>query len=447
MKLNYKKHERGLTIKIKDRKFSLIYPEKVWQSYPREIKGFLVDNLVHLLTINFPLVAGIKKIEYNTSFPLFKTFFHRLVIKSLPHAVEDYDIPTDEIIKQFLSIGYEFKNLKIKMNSYYPEVKERATVLLSCGKDSLLSLAVCDEIKLSPISVYVNDTVSPTENKLKIEFGRKISKKFNLKFFVVRNEIEKLNDFEFWNKDESCIGYTHMVTGFCFMALPFTHHFKSKYIVIGNQQDMNFNFYNKDGFLTYPSFDQTKKWMKQQDIMMNSMTSGKVKVMSVIEPLTNIAITRILGKRYEEFSKYQVSCDSLDASDEKRWCHECSKCARTSIFMKANGLDTKSIGLKNNLLDKKHKELYCLFNGKETDCYEKSKESRDEQLLAFYMAHRNKERGYLIDLFKKRFLEEAKSKEDYLFKKFFSLHKSVTMPKKIKNRVFGIFREEMTDLL
>ncbi len=209
---------------------------------------------------------------------------------------------------------------------------------------------------------------------------------------------------------------------------------------------MNFSFYNKDGFLTYPAFDQTTIWTKQQDIMMKIMTSGKVTVMSVIEPLTNIAITTILHKRYKKFGKYEVSCDFLNTTSEKRWCHNCSKCARLSIFMKANRIDTKIIGLKDNLLSKKHKKLYCLFDGKEVDCYEKSREARDQQLLAFYMAYKNKEKGYLIDLFKKKFLKEAKSREDYLFKKFFSIYESVTIPNKIKNKVFSIFREELSDI-
>jgi len=114
MKINCKKNERGFTLKLKDEEFSLTYPKEVWQAYPKEVKNFLIDNLVHLLTINFPLIAGIKKLKYNTSSPLFKTFFHTVVINSLPHAVEDYDIVTDNIIRKFLNINYEFKDFKIK---------------------------------------------------------------------------------------------------------------------------------------------------------------------------------------------------------------------------------------------------------------------------------------------------------------------------------------------
>ncbi len=446
MKLICKNYERGLKVKFKDRIFFLRYPKEIWENYPADIKNILVDNLVHLLTINLPLMSGIKKLKYNTSTPLFRSFFHTVVINSLPAAVHDYDIVTGKIIKQFLNINYEFKDYNIKIPSHSYETDERAIVLSSFGKDSLLSLGICNEIGLDPVTVYINDTVSSPENQIKLKFGRKISKKFNFKYHTVRNEIEKLNDFEFWGKDESCIGYTHMMSGFSLITLPFAYYYKTKYIVLGNQQNMNYGFRNKDGFLTYPSFDQTRLWMKQQDIMIKMLASENTHIMSVIEPLTNIAITKILHTRYKELGKYQISCDLLDKFHKTRWCSSCSKCARLSIFMKANNVDTKSVGLRSNLLDKKHKKLYCLFDGKERDVYEKSKEARDEQLLAFYMAYRNNHKGYLINLFKRTFLKEAKEREDALSKKFFSIHKSVTMPKNIKKNVLAIFKEELKNL-
>jgi len=447
MELNCKKTSDGLVVKCRKRNFSLCYPKKIWQSYPDNVKDVLFDNLAHLLTINIPLVAGIKKLKYNTPNPLFKSFFNAVVINSLPGAVEDYNIQTESIVKQFLNTDYEFDGFEVKLPFYDFDLKEKAVAPLSCGKDSLLTLAVCNEVGLNPVAVYINDTVSPSENKIKIRFCKNLCKKSRIEFHLVKNEIEKLNDFVYWRKNESCIGYTHMVTGFCLIALPFSHFYRAKYLIVGNQRDMEFRFYNKDNFLTWPSFDQTKIWMKEQDKLIKLMTGGKASIVSVIEPLTNIAIVRILHKRYGEFGKYEVSCDCLDNSKEKRWCHNCSKCARLSIFMKANKIDTKIIGFKNNLLVKKYKNFYCLFNGKNIDCYEKSKEARDEQLLAFYMAYKNGEKGYLIDLFKKKFLKEAKSREDELFKRFFSIHKPTTIPKNIKEKIFSIYREELRDFL
>lgn len=446
MELKFKETFNGLEVTCEKGKYKLSYPKEIWKSYPNGVKEVLIDNLAHLLTINIPLIAGIKKLEYNTSNPLFKTFFDTVVINGLPAVVEDYKIKTEDIIKQFLNTDYEFDCSETKFPSYNFEPEEKVVVSLSCGKDSLLSLAVCNEIGLSPTCVYVNDTVSPSENKIKIKFGNKLCKENDIEFHVVRNEIEKLNDFESWRKKETCVGYTHMVTGFCLIALPFLHYSRSKYIVIGNQRNMEFKFCNKDGFFTYPSFDQSIEWMKEQDKMIKTMTDRKAGIVSVIEPLTNIAIIRILNKRYGKFAKYEISCDSLDGSREKRWCHNCSKCARLSLMIKGNKTDVKTVGFKKNLLNKGNIDLYCLFGGKKVSSYEKSMEARDEQLLAFYMAYRNGEKGYLIDLFKEKFLEEAKSREDELIKRFFSIQDSVTMPRNIKKSVFSIYKEELRDL-
>ncbi len=449
LNINFGITKDGIVANLNKKQFFLIYPAGIWGAYPEKTKAALFDNLAHLLTINAPLVAGAKKVKYNTAKPIFKPFFDEVVRKSLPHAVEDYARPTEEILKQFSEIKYEFSGEPDKKFTHEKDLEpsEKSISPLSFGKDSLTSLGVCAEIGLEPTAIYINDTVSPRENKLKLNRAKKFSKRFGINIFIVRNELEQLNDFEFWETDETCIGYTHMVTGFCFISLPFVHKFGAKYIILGNQQDMNFSFKNKNGFMTYPSFDQTSEWMLKQNKMIKEATGNRTAVMSVIEPVTNIALTKILHMRYPKFGKYQVSCDCLDASDEKRWCHNCNKCARNVLFMKAFGIDPKRVGLRNMLLDKKNKKLFSLFGGKDVDCYEKSKEARDQQLLAFLMAHENGERGRLIEIFKNKFLEEAKERENELRKKFFSVFKSKTMPKKIERAVSSIYKEELSDFV
>lgn len=434
----------GISLKFRGRSFKLTYPKEIWKSYPNEIKGVLIDNLAHLLTINLPIIADIGNLKYNTPPPFFRFLFYSMVVIGIPSAVESYRIPTDKALKRFMRINYEFKNLDVKIPSFEQTTERRAIVPFSFGKDSLLTLAVCKEIGLDPVPVYINDTVSPKENRLKIITSRKLFKEFGIKTEHVKNEIEQLNDFEFFGKPETCLGYTHMVTGFCFISLPFANHYKAKYIVIGNQQDMNFSFVNKDGFLTIPSPDQSHMWMMQQDNVTRLMTNDSVRVTSVIQPLTNIAIMKVLHNRYGEYGKYQISCDCLDPSDEERWCHACVKCARLFLFMKANGIDVKRVGFKTDLFQEKYRDLFSLFNGKETDNYEKSEEAKEQQLLAFYMALKNGEKGDLIEKFKEAFLDEAKRREDELHKKFFSIHDVSSIPAEIRDDVVRVYKEELS---
>lgn len=453
MKIECRKNRKGLTLIISDgelkgRKFSLVYSGNIWQNYPPTAKGFITDNLAHLMTITAPLVAETNELKLNTSMPLFKPFFDSVILKSIPHAVDDYrHLSTNKVIEQFLNTKYEFADGQTKKFKYDASVRpdERAVVALSFGKDSLLTLAVCNEIGLEPTIVYIDDTVSPSENRIKKRFTKKIAKEFGLQGIIIRNEIEKINDFETWNKEESLLGYMHMVDAFIFISLPIAHYYKSKYIVIGSEHNLDFRFINKDGFVTSPSYDQTREWMAQQNRMMKMM-GGKQKVVSVIEPITSLAIVRVFCARYPEFAKYMVSCDSLDASDEPRWCNNCSMCAQISLFMLAGGFDSKSVGIRRKFLNKGDEKFYAPFGmNEEIDIYDKGPDQRDQQLLAFLLAIENGARGYVIDKFKKELMNEAKSREDELRKKFFSVHKSTTMPKHIKKKVFSIYKEELSN--
>ena len=432
--------KEGINISFRNKNYNLVYPEKIWKSYPN--KNVLIRNLTPLATLSLPLMLNIKKVYYNAPKPFFQKQFKKLLLKDLPSSTYDNKQDAIKLAKKFLEIKYEFEQTKLKERNmkYNKPQKPRAIIPLSFGKDSLLSLAVSREIGLNPVSIYIDDTISPTENKLKLAQGKKLAKEFKQKHYVVINNIEKLNDFETWNKPETSFNYSHMATGFCFIALPFVYYHNAKYIILGNEQDMNFSFRSIQNTLTWPAYDQTSEWQQEQDKMIKKLTANKTGVTSVIRPLTNIAIVKILYSRYPNLAKYEVSCDCLDVSKEKRWCHTCNKCARLFLFMKAFGINTKKIGLRN-MFKKKHKKLYCLFNGKEVDRYEKSQEAREQQLLAFLLAYRQKARGYLIELFKKKFFKEALAKEQELRKKYFKLWPA-QMPRELKE-VLSIYREEL----
>ena len=440
--LFFKEATRGLILECRSRKYRLDYPSRIWKGYPRGAKDVLVDNLAHLLTINLPLISGAETVRYNTAVPVFKPAYDSMVIEGIPGSVEPYPEDTAEVIRRFLNINYIFENNEAKHPTAKGKSRERAVVAMSCGKDSLLSLAVCHELGLEPVPVYINDTVSPAENRIKQKFLKKLAADFGFDLHIVKNEIEQINDFETWGKDESCLGYMHMMTGFALILLPFAHYYKARYIILGNQQNMNFGFLNKDGYWTWPSFDQTHYWTKRQDTMARVLTGGATHVCSVIEPLTNLAIMRVLLHEYPGFAKYMVSCDSLDASDETRWCHDCSKCARLQMLTRAAGSNIRHIGFHHDMLQKKHRKFYCLFDGEEVDHYERSAEARDEQLFAFFLAWQNGASGPLMVEFEKDLLTEAMEREEELQKRFFTFYHPFAIPARLRKRVLNFYERE-----
>lgn len=447
-KILTKQTEKGIQIFFRNKSYELSYPKKIWCSYPHK-KDF-INNFVPLVTLSLPLMLRIKKIYYNTARPFFEEKFRQLMLKDLPSSTYDYNQNAVELAKNFLKIKYFFeardgyKSQANEKTKNKENEEHKAIVSLSFGKDSLLSFALAKEIGLEPISLYINDTVSPSENTLKLKMGRRFAKEFKQTHYVVTNNIERLNDYDEWNTPETSINYVHMVTGFCFIALPFVSYHNLIYIVVGNEQNMNFGFRSKQNKLTYPSYDQTSQWQAEQNKMIKKMTANKTKVISLIRPLTSLAIIKILHSRYPEIAKYEISCDSLDCSNEKRWCHACNKCARLFLFMKAFGINTKSVRLRN-MFEKKHKKFFCLFKGKKVDRYDQSTEAREQQLLAFLLATRNDAKGYLIDYFKKHYLKEALEKEEQLRKKYFRLWPA-KIPSKLKAKVLSIYKEEFNQL-
>ncbi|UCD20563.1 MAG: hypothetical protein JSW08_02170 [archaeon] len=443
-KIEAKPSSEGILIKFKKRRYGLQYPKEIWKNYPH--KKELIENYVPLVTISLPLILKLKKIHYNLPQSAFHGKFKELMIKDIPSATYDYKKQdAAKLIKHFLDVKFNFegKSKKIKTNKQIKKPFHEAVIPFSLGKDSLTTLAVSREIGLNPVSVYVNDTVSQKENKLKLESGKRLAKELKQKHFVVMNNIEKLNDFDTWNKPETSFNYSHMITGFCFIALPFVHHFNSDYIILGNQQDMNFTFQDNQ-YTIYPAFDQHKDWKKEQNKIISKFTGKNIAITSVIEPLTNISIMKVLHKRYPKIAKYQISCDCLNTSGDKRWCNQCNKCARLSLWMTAFGVDKSKLGLRN-LFQKKHKKLYSLFNGKEVDRYEKSIQAKEQQLLGFLLAIEHGAKGYLVDYFKRYYLKQALEKEGYLRKKYFKIWPS-SLPLKIKQKVHSIYKEELADL-
>jgi len=427
---------------LKKNSFPLVY-DKAWDNFP--YKKQLIKELIPLLTISLPLTADAKKISYNTGKPEFLDDYKDIFLKSLPGANFDYRLDLNKLIEDFNNIEFAFSEEADEPNQKDFQTEEKAIIPLSCGKDSLLTLAMAKEIGLEPLIVYVNDTVVPQENVYKAEMVKKIADELKLDSSLITNEVEQLNDFEFWNKPETCFCYSHMLTGFCFISLPLAYNHKAKYILLGNQKDMDFSFF-QDNTHYFPSYDQSTENETKQNKMISKFTDNNVAVHSLIKPLTNISIVKILFERFPEIAKHEFSCDCLTHSNEDRWCYSCNKCARLSLLMLANKIDPKAAGFEKNLLVKGNEKLYSLFQGKEVDIYEKSKEARDQQLLAFYMAHKNDVKGGLIEVFKEKFLDEAREREDELYKKFFKIYPS-ELPPGIKNKVESIYKEQLSEYI
>ena len=437
------------------RRYPLEWPAGIWKKLPARFREVLADNLAHLLTLDTPLVAHAEGVRLNRPRPCFWSEYRTAALGGIPAAVESYPRErTSATLARFRALRYEFDRDLPRMPSarVWP-TRPRVVVLFSSGKDSLATLGLAREMGLDPVAVYVDDTVSPGENRLKRERVARL-RAMGFPAQIVTNRVEQLNDFARWDGRETCLGYLHMVTSFALIALPVARAFRARYIALGNEQDLSFTFTNKDGFLTYPSFDQTSGWTMQLDLMTRTLTGGAVRTMSLIEPLTGFAVMKTLVERYPELAALEASCDALDSCDEPRWCADCSKCATVWIYLLALGVDPASVGLKRGFASARDARFFALFGpstsrraaslssgGADTDHYERTTESKEQQELAFHLAVERGLAGPLARRFTSRFPDGIR--RDELLAKYLALRPPSTVPPELRDGLMRILRDAM----
>lgn len=445
MKVSYSKNKRGITIKVNNSTFGISYPPQIWKNFISEPNSrSWIDNITYARTVGLGLNKDNTNLDFNFPVPVLKTFFDISMFYDIPRIMDEDKIELKHIMKNIFNSKMSFNGYDVELPKFEGTLKEDAIIAASFGKDSLLSYGLAKEIGLNPKLVFVDDKYNDAESNLKREIMKKFSKEVD-DVFLIEDETDRFYDKKNLNKDDLSSCSTNAMNLYTMMLLPFNFFFKSKYIVLGNEQNLNDYFIDKNGIICYPSPDQTSDWIKQQEIFIRMLSSNKAKVVSLIEPLYNIAEMKILHNRYKNVGKYQMSCmlEGIKIS-KSHWCGECAGCCKAFLFFKALNIDPIKYSFTDDLFKKEYRIYYPLFSKKGARIYEKPPRVRDEQLFSFYLAYKNKAEGYLINEFKRKFLREAKKREDELYKTFYSIHKSVTTPNKIKGRLMSIFKEELS---
>ncbi len=448
IKINSKILKNGLRVKFNKKNYDIKYEKGIWEKVSDENKLFLLDNLAFASTFHLPLYFDEDSVKYNTNEPLLKTFFKDNVLGDIPNfsSIEKKD--TNKVIRQFYNLEYYFKDINARLPNFDNNFNNDVLINFTFGKDSLLTFGICKEIGLKTNLTYFFASEKEVEFKIKKFFAKSFSKKFNQKIFMTKNLVEYLNVAEYVEaKTNLEWGYSNQLAEYALACLPLNVETGSRFILFGNEKSCNDYYINDDGYKTYPSFEQSIKSMINMNNMIRFVTNGKVSVFSIVEPLNDIAIMKILHNRYPDIAKYQFSCFPDNTNYNGRWCYSCTKCARIYLFFKAIGVDPKIVGFEKDLFRKEFLNNFSLFNGKTENslAYDYSGLGRDEQLFAFYLAYKRGQKGKAIDVFKKNYLSEAKQREDELFKEFFGVFKPVTIPKEIRNRVLSIFKEELSN--
>jgi len=453
--ISYKINRDNFQIKISGcSEYSVNYPVGILSNLRRRAKEILLDNFIYTRT--FPLILlnnnNNNTLLYKISEPLLKDFINYGLLKDLPRISDSAKIETKRLIENFNesqkngSVIFKKPNRTEKILPLKETSEKLAVLSLSFGKDSLLSYGISREIGLDIYPVFINDMgkYNPNEFEIKKKIAELFSKEQKPVFILLDETDNLFRSKEMKEKIEELDGTNAMLT-FALELTPLAYSHGAKYIIFGNERNLSNYFINKEGFRVYPSYDQSSIYMKRENQHLKKLTDGNIQILSLVEPIYNIAEMKILYHRYPELLKYVMSCSSKKLSNEK-WCYRCPMCAKAFLYSVAVGGDPKKMGFRKNLFEMKYKNLYPVFTSEIERVYEKPPRVKEEESLAFYLALRNGQKGELIDLFKQKYLKRVEKKEKELREKYFGIHPSQILPPELKDKVLRIYEEELKEL-
>lgn len=446
--ITLKRKSNGFNVFFRNKKYPVDYQKKYWNALSPEMKGFFSENMTYLSTMHLNQMLGIKELKFNFKNPFLASYFYRAFFKHAPFSADSGNRTTAFFMKGFLNNDYTYERgddfTVPRMNEAKPSMD--AVINFTFGKDSLITAAIANELDMDYILSFMISADYPLEYKYRKPMMKRFSKEFKKEIVTIYDGTAKMHNEKYWRIKYNEWNIGHLITFLAMVQVPLITHYKAKYIFLGNENDCSLNYINKDGYRSYPVYDQSAEWMMELKKIMGLITPTRCNVASLVEPLSDLGIMHILHNRYSDMSKYQMSCfpDDSYGGKDNYWCHHCTKCARIFILAKALGFDPKRFGIKDEMLSIRHKHYFSAFGAsKSASAYDMSGVGRDEQLYAFYLAYKKGATGYLIDLFRKKYLARVKEREDELYKKFFTVRDSITLPKKLKRQVESIFNEEL----
>ncbi|MCX6785369.1 MAG: hypothetical protein NTZ18_00775 [Candidatus Komeilibacteria bacterium] len=449
--IKFKLEANGFQVKVfSGKKYFIKYPPDIFSHFPEKGKKFLLANFIYARTRSLALQADYF-LNYQTAKPYLKNFIDWGITGDLGRIADLNDLPTEALLKKFRSsqnnLAFAAGQSVSRLPIFNRSLANQAIVAMSFGKDSLLSYGLAKEIGLKLTLAADLDKQNYTAtawqhrtaifNSFQLQEQQKLHGFYdNVDTLLVNHRIAKpLDDLE---------GLNGMLA-FYLEFMPMAYHFRTQYLIFGNEQNLNDCYINKSGYKSYPSFDQSSAYVKKFNQHLGKLTGNKLQIVSLVEPLYNLAEMKILFGRYPHLAKYIMSCYPRQIYPG-RWCHHCAMCAKAFLYAAASGGDPKTMKMARPMFSAKDREFYPLFAKTITRPYEKPVAVREEQLLAFLLAYQNGWRGYLMDLFAKKYLAAAKRKEKFLRQKFFGLHPAPNLPVNIKNKVLTIYHQELDNL-
>jgi creatinine amidohydrolase/Fe(II)-dependent formamide hydrolase-like protein len=230
--------------------------------------------------------------------------------------------------------------------------RDRHAILSSGGKDSLLTFGLIDEMGFEAYPIFINEsgrhwfTALNAYNHFKENIpntGRVWTNSDRVFAWMLRHMPFIRQDFSRIRSDEYPIRLW-TVAVFLFGALPLLRKHKVARLLIGDEFDTSRRASYK-GITHYDGLYDQSRYFDNALSRYFLRKGWNINQFSIVRPLSEMLIQKMLTQRYPHLQEHQVSCHAAHKEDNRiRPCGRCEKCRRIVGMFKAIDADPTRCG-------------------------------------------------------------------------------------------------------
>lgn len=270
--------------------------------------------------------------------------------------------------KKILSCDLKFSRIDIKQRSgwkLWSMDRHQHAVMSSGGKDSLLTFGLLRELKVGVMPVFINESGRHWFTALKAY--KKQSRSYaqtrrvwtncdRLFNWMLRQMPFIRSDYQSLRSDEYPIRLW-TVAVFLFGALPLCKKTGTGRILIGNEYDTSDRRVYQ-GITHYNGLYDQSRYFDNALSRYYMQKGWSISQFSIIRPLSEMLIEKILAQRYPDLLEQQMSCHAThkDGSDIHP-CGKCEKCRRIVGMLSALNVDPRICGYSQRQIEQCLKDI------------------------------------------------------------------------------------------
>ncbi|MDH3352333.1 MAG: creatininase family protein, partial [Gammaproteobacteria bacterium] len=252
----------------------------------------------------------------------------------------------------YLQAELLFPDVAAETVSSWETSRDKIAVLSSGGKDSLLTYGLLDEIGREVHPLFVNESGRHWFTALNAwrYFKEQVPHAGRVWTNSDRLFVWMLSHLPFIRKNHARIRADiypvrlWTVAIFIFGVLPLVRRHGIGQVTIGNEFDSS-SRQSHSGITHYAAVYDQSRWFDEALTRYYQRKNWNVVQFSMIRPLSELLIEKVLTERYPRLQKLQMSCHAAHMEkDAARPCGRCEKCRRVIAMLTALGADATQCG-------------------------------------------------------------------------------------------------------